>query len=508
MTIRRPVVGRAAVCINVSDRPDLELCALPPTEWTHHGLGVGSATKTLNRVLNLTAVSSYTYRKGLGYFLRRQTDYSDEFRTSRFARGRDVDWKPFVALLVGFDDNLVSDKYELDRKRSAKKNELAQAEASGDGSAAEVDELRGVLEIRENEVQRLRTKVGAFDFVEIESQMTRRTVREVENRIGELNEDRFALEREAQEIDRALETEFGFDLKTITAAFVEAQIALPRQLARDYEELVAFNQRMSTGRRERLGVRRSEIRRSIASLTKQLEALNEQRIESLEIVTQRKTLEKFRALQTEVLREEEDLAVLRQRLRQLGEAGRIAADLRNIEKERLRMRDRIEEMVDKRSERYRAIRTLFNEFARAILSVPAVLATRVNKEGNLEFHTKILETRDLRRQTSEDEGTSYKKALCVCVDLALLVAYARDSFYRFVYHDGVFEGFDNRRKVALLRAVRRACEDHGIQYVLTVIDADLPRDEEDNKVLFTEDEIVRELHDRGVQGRLFRMERF
>ena len=165
-------------------------------------------------------------------------------------------------------------------------------------------------------------------------------------------------------------------------------------------------------------------------------------------------------------------------------------------------------MVDQANMRYERIRTLFNQFASDILSVSAILATRVNNVGNLDFGTRILEEGDLSRETAEAEGTSYRKALCACIDLALLVAHAREGFYQFVYHDGIFEGFDNRRKVSLLRTVRRLCNEYGLQYILTVIDADLPRDQRDNKVLFTEDEVVRELHDQGAAGRLFCMEAF
>ena len=508
VTIRRPVTGRTAVCINVSDKPDMDLRNLPPEEWTHHSLGIDSAANILDRIVNLTAIQPDTYRKGLGYFLRRQADYGDEFRISPFSRGKDVDWKPFVAQMLGFDRDLICEKYEIERRRSVVQLELRQAEAAGEGSAAELDEIRGIARIKENDLERLREQVGTFDFAEIESEITRRTVRNIENRISQLNEDRFALEREAQEVDRALETEFGFDLESIKATFAEAQVILPEQLIQNYEELIEFNRRMSTGRRRRLLERRSDMRELVADLNKQLETLNAQRIESLEVITHRQTLRKFRALQRELLREEESLVSLRQRLKELRKAGRLAADLRDIKQERLRLTGKIAEMVNNETERYVAIRTLFSYFARAILSERAVLATRVNKDGNLEFRTRILESRDLKRETTESEGASYKKALCACLDLALLVASAKDGFYRFAYHDGIFEGFDNRRKVALLNAVRKACAEHELQYILTVIDADLPRDEEDNKVLFTANEVVRELDDRGARGRLFRMGTF
>ena len=98
--------------------------------------------------------------------------------------------------------------------------------------------------------------------------------------------------------------------------------------------------------------------------------------------------------------------------------------------------------------------------------------------------------------------------MCACFDLALLSSHSDHCFYRFVYHDGIFEGLDNRKKVALLNLVRELSNEENIQYILTVIDTDLPRDEEDNKLLFKDEDIVRELHDRGRSGRLFRMPKF
>lgn len=48
----------------------------------------------------------------------------------------------------------------------------------------------------------------------------------------------------------------------------------------------------------------------------------------------------------------------------------------------------------------------------------------------------------------------------------------------------------------------------GIQCIISVIDADLPRDESDQKVPFTSSEIILDLHDGGPTGRLFRTKEF
>ena len=92
--------------------------------------------------------------------------------------------------------------------------------------------------------------------------------------------------------------------------------------------------------------------------------------------------------------------------------------------------------------------------------------------------------------------------------MALLQAHKSASFYRFVYHDGVFEGLDNRKKRQLLTVIRDLCHNLGMQYILTVIDADMPRDEVDKKIQFAPDEIVLELHEGSDSGRLFHMPKF
>lgn len=60
----------------------------------------------------------------------------------------------------------------------------------------------------------------------------------------------------------------------------------------------------------------------------------------------------------------------------------------------------------------------------------------------------------------------------------------------------------------LLDVLREIATKYHVRYILSVIDADLPRDENDQKTPFPDDEIVHELHDDGTSGRLFRMKVF
>lgn len=76
------------------------------------------------------------------------------------------------------------------------------------------------------------------------------------------------------------------------------------------------------------------------------------------------------------------------------------------------------------------------------------------------------------------------------------------------HHDGVLEALDNRKKEALLKIVREQIALGKTQYILTLIQADMPRDAKGKPISFGNDEVVLRLHDEGDDGRLFRMSEF
>jgi uncharacterized protein YydD (DUF2326 family) len=110
---------------------------------------------------------------------------------------------------------------------------------------------------------------------------------------------------------------------------------------------------------------------------------------------------------------------------------------------------------------------------------------------------------------SQDQGHSYHRLLCALFDLAVLRALDSARFYHFVYHDGIFEGLDNRVKLRLLALIREIIGEGRIQYILSIIDADLPRDADtQEQIKFAPEEIVLTLNDQGDKGRLFKMAPF
>jgi uncharacterized protein YydD (DUF2326 family) len=90
--------------------------------------------------------------------------------------------------------------------------------------------------------------------------------------------------------------------------------------------------------------------------------------------------------------------------------------------------------------------------------------------------------------------------LCVAFDLSTLINYSQNSFYKFVYHDGVLEGLDDRIKGRYIKLIKSICKKYDLQYILTLIDSDIPKD---NPEIIDENEICLTLSDKDNNGKLF-----
>jgi uncharacterized protein YydD (DUF2326 family) len=167
----------------------------------------------------------------------------------------------------------------------------------------------------------------------------------------------------------------------------------------------------------------------------------------------------------------------------------------------------IEKSLQRGSPVKTAVTQYFNRYVKQVLGINGEFIVGRNSSGNIEFEIR---TKDVvGSDTSQDQGNSYHRLLCALFDLAVLTALETAPFYHFVYHDGILEGLDNRVKLRLLVLVREVISNKRIQYILSVIDADLPRNiETGEQIRFSAGEIVLNLNDQGDNGRLFRMPPF
>jgi uncharacterized protein YydD (DUF2326 family) len=507
VTVKRPV-RTGKINIHVSKEEYLDLQETPKESWTYTELSLQKARTQLNEILDLESIIPFEYRKGLGYFMRRQSDYDEVFRISKFQSGADKYWKPFVALLLGLEHEITTKKYEVEDHIKKLEDKRIIFEEEAGSKSNEYDEVRGLLEIRQSAVAKLRTELDSFSFQNIESQISEISTTVIEADIANLNERRYTIDYELQEIERSLDFKLQFNVDRIKRVFDEASLTLPDALIHSYSDLEEFNKRISVKRIERLKELQVKLNMDRQEIEQNLKTLDVQRQDSLKILQDKETFNKFKELQRILLGQEREIGELQLRLTQLDKAANTQRDIDKEKEDLSKTITNVRDSVNKDNKILAGIRRTFSDCVMQVLRVEALISVIVNKNGNLEFNVRTLDRNISERETSEDQGTSYRKMLAACFDLTLLIEYSSKKFYRFAYHDGIFEGLDNRRKVSLLNMLREACGQFGIQYILTVIDSDLPRDQTDQKLLFTDQEIIRYLNDSGDSGRLFRTRAF
>ena len=133
----------------------------------------------LDRLLDWRALKPWSYRKGLGYLLRSQEDFRDVFQLRKFA-SEHVDWKPFLAHVLGFNARLVAQHYE-------KEEELAQKQATAQtiknelgGSIEDISKIEGLLLLKQKEAEKKQKLLDAFDFRAQDKGRTKQLVDEID----------------------------------------------------------------------------------------------------------------------------------------------------------------------------------------------------------------------------------------------------------------------------------------------------------------------------------------
>ena len=505
ITIRRGVDRNTKISLKLHTARNQDFTGLDQSGWNQWQLSLEAAKNYLNSLLMLGDIAPWDYRKGVSYFLRTQKDYLDVFQISKFAAGKHSFWKPYMAKVLGFNPEPIEKKYELDDEIEKKIAFRRETEKEYKTDVAAYDKVKGTVEIKRAEITEIQERIERFNFYEQEVAANTQVAAQIESELSVLHDRLYTVTYELGKIRESLDSGVSFDLKQVRRVFEESLVSFPDQLTKSYEQLLEFNRRLSEERNRRLGERAIRLQTERITIDAQLQSLNNRREKLLGFLQQQDTFAKFKVLQSDLVRRESEVARLQAGLENLDVVAGINKQLRDLTTERdVKVIEIIDE-VAKGNPTYSDIRIRFNRIIREVLDSPALLSIKINTEGNFEFEAAILHDDTSMKATSEGKGTSYKKLLCGAFDMAVLESHARSDFYRFVYHDGILEGLDNRKKQKFLSVVSGFCKNFGLQYIMTIIDADIPRNAEDKKMMFPPDVIVRELHEGGDDGRLFKL---
>lgn len=470
-----------------------------PTEWDEENVAFEEAKDMLNTFLGYDVLTNWPYRKSISYFLRSQKDYLDVFQLNKF-KGKHIGWKPFVFDLLGFDGSLVEKKLHCDDEIVEKKSEIATLQKQASIDIAERDKIIGLIEIKSEEKDRTEKEIDKFNFYSQDVTVTRELINSIDTQLQTLNSERYRLGYEIKKINSSLEqTSVTVRLDKLKELYNEVELFFPESLSKQYEELERFTDAISSERRKYLEENLSFLKKEYAQINDAIKVKEQERSDKISILTEVDVYDKFKVYQKELASLEAELSLLQEKLRLIDSSSTIRTEIEKLKDERKEYIDKIREAIDGRA--HADINKIFNQIVTEVTDTNAIISIKQNSDANVEFEADYQTTTHVT--TSEADGTSYKKLLCVAFDIALLVSYSSHSFYRFVYHDGVLEGLDDRVKQRLIMVTQRICSEYGLQYILSLIDSDIPKNVEDSNQEFPMDAVCLNLNDLDDSGKLF-----
>jgi uncharacterized protein YydD (DUF2326 family) len=505
-TLRRSVDAATLISFKYHDTRGQEFTTLDDAGWDHLNITFDKAKDLLDGILDWRDISPWPFRKLIGYLLRTQDDYREVFQLRKF-QSRHIDWKPVLARILGFDGELIESQYKkaLELEEVKKQADIIKDELGG--AIEDISKIEGLLSLKRQDAEKKQQLLDAFDFRSQDKEKTKRLVEEVDVSIAALNSERYRLSAMRRRVVAAIEDEqVLFDPDEAKALFAQAGVFFEGQLKRDFEQLLEFNRLISEERAGYLLEEKQDLDVEIRRISAELSKLGKQRSEALGFLSTTDVFEKYKATSDALVTVKADIQALERQQEGVHKLQEKRLAIRALTEESGKLKalveDNVAEVTSAESKSlFSSVRLYFSEIVELVIKRKALLRVYTNEVGHLEFKAEILD--DSGNTTSADLGHTYRKLLCVAFDLALLRAHSNGEFPRFVYHDGVFEKLDPRKKDRMLQVLREYVE-HGIQVIITLLDSEMPPNSDDGTPPFEESEVIVLLHDEDDSGRLFK----
>ncbi len=506
LTICRSVSEGTKISLKRHTTPRSDYSLLNEVEWDHWKVPFDRSRELVDGIFNLSSVRPYDFRKVIGYLLRTQDDYSDIFQLKKFL-GPHSGWKPYLAGLLGFNAALIERHYELENDLAELTNKETTLGNELGGTVEDLSKIEGMLLLKQGDLTRKQKYVDEFDFNYSDKEKIKQLVEQLDIHANELNSRRYSLTQSKWKIEKSLQDGLiNFSTEEATSLFAEAKILFDGQIKKDFDQLIAFNKAIAEERREYLVKELHEIEQELLQIGKDSENLAKERTTALSFLQSSDSIGKYKLLSAELVNLKADIEVLNQRKESVHKLQELRKKIRHVNDELEKVQTQIEDDVESKNAStiglFSSIRIYFNEIIEEVISRKALLNVSPNKEGHLDFGVEILDSTG--RSTSADAGHTYRKLLCIAFDMATARAYLDKSFPRFIFHDGVLESLDDRKKEKLI-GILHTYSDLGLQQIVTLIDSDLPAEGATRKQVFSDDEIILTLHDVDESGRLFKM---
>ena len=464
LTIKR-TVGETKISFKEHDTRNQNF--VDETNWDYSDYTITSSKKNakdlLQQYLSFDILKENNYRNLLTYFLRGQSDYDDPFKLSKF-RGQDITWKPTLFEMLGYSGDNLYKKYKIDIEIEDIDKEIKFIERLNNVRVDDLDTYKTQLETLENLLKIDEENVKTFNFFLSDNQISKELVEEIENNIAQLNLIRYDLQSDIKNAKLALEQIQTYNYENLYDLYKEAQIIFTSQLKKSYEDLLVFNNKITNERKTKLGELIAKKNEQLADVDYNLLELNNKRMEALSVLTVDDEFDKFTQKQREIIKIKDKIEIFKTKICAIDSIKEKESIKIKLINDRNVLIENIEKNIIEGSILSKKIKQTFSNYVNRLISLNGILSIKPLQTGNIEFIYGVMNSQgDI---TKESEGHTYRKALCSCLDLALISEYSNKSFFRFVFHDGSVDGDDGRIAIKYLELIKELSTTKNLQCII------------------------------------------
>ena len=210
------------------------------------------------------------------YFIRYQDEFDLEngFRKPSF-RGADINWKPRLIGLLGFNEDYLSEKLTLNREIKDLENiikTIKNAKIRFESNRDEIVKLKEDKEI-------ILKSINSLKFIETDNSDIDTIISDLDIRIYELKTKVYNFKKEISKIENSLErsSSYKVDSDDIERIFSEVDLYFGDQLKQDFSDLKQFYHNIYINRSKVLSKMLTDKRDSLIEIEKKMTEVDNQR---------------------------------------------------------------------------------------------------------------------------------------------------------------------------------------------------------------------------------------
>ena len=399
------------------------------------------------------------------YFIRRETEggFMDPTRQSTLQSLWDEQVN--ISFLLGIDWS-VSQKWQLVREREKTLIELRKA--LKEGALGEyigtVAELRTQLALSQRKTNHLRENLQNYhvlpEYEQLEQEASALT-----RELGALHDENSVDNELLQDLrDSVSSEEASHDTNEINRLYSEVGVLLPDLVKKRVEEVNAFHSSIIQNRRNYLSSEILAAEQRVLRRNQDIHKKEERKSDLLKILMSHGAVDQFVQLQSELARLEAETEFLRQKL--------LSAE--QLESERAELDIERSQLLLRLQQDFREQANLVTE---AIVTFEGISKSLYENAGNLTI-SESLNGPQFDISIQGQKSTGINKMQIFCFDMMLMILCAKRGIGPgFLVHDShLFDGVDSRQIAKALQVGILLSKEFNFQYIVTMNDDDLPRE--------------------------------